>query len=120
MFWSEAAPSGLTPWQWYADYFKQHFRSAIDIGFEAGTLGSVATAAANLIYAYPSPQERSTWPNVDRLELQHLELDTSASAYLDVDMASALLLEHLDSTPERSATLIYCCPLPRARRYSMG
>lgn len=106
-FWSEADPSGLTPWQWYADYFKQRFKSAIDIGFKAGTLSSTAAAAATLVYLYPTHQARAEWANTDRLEMQLLELDLSASAYLDVDLASALLLEHLDSTPERSVTLIY-------------
>ncbi|MFJ1339809.1 hypothetical protein ACIKP7_16935 [Pseudomonas caricapapayae] len=121
-FWSDADPSGLTPWQWFANYFKQHFKSAIDIGFETGTLSSIATATASLIYAYPSPQERAPWSNVDKLELQHLELDTSASAYLDVDLASALLLDHLDSAPERCVTLVYTTSaqlLPIASRQAL-
>lgn len=106
-FWSEADRSGLTPWQWYADYFKQHFKSAIDIGFNAGTLSNTAAATATLVYLYPTHKERAAWPNAEKLEVQHLELDTSASAYLDVDLASALLLEHLDDVPGRSVTLIY-------------
>lgn len=106
-FWSEADRSGLTPWQWYADYFKQHFKAAIDIGFNAGTLSGTAAATATLIYFYPTNEERAAWPNAGKLELQHLALDTSASAYLDVDLASALLLEHLDSSSGRSVTLIY-------------
>ncbi|MDD2048269.1 dermonecrotic toxin domain-containing protein [Pseudomonas putida] len=106
-FWSEADPSGVTPWQWYADYLKQHFKSAIDSGFDAGTLNQTTAAMASLIYNYPTAQERTAWPNASNLDVLQLELDTSASAYLDVDLASALLLEHLDSTPQRSVTLIY-------------
>ncbi|PSS52729.1 DUF6543 domain-containing protein [Pseudomonas sp. BBP2017] len=106
-FWGEADRSGLTPWQWYTDYLRQNFKSAIDTGFDAGTLSQTAAAMARLIYSYPTPQERSAWPNASKLDLQQLELDTSASAYLDADLASALLLEHPDSSPQRSVTLIY-------------
>ena len=121
-FWSDADPSGLTPWQWYADYLKEHYKSAIDNGFEAGTLSQSAAAMARLIYSYPTTQARSAWPNASKLDLQQLELDTSASSYLDVDLASALLLEHLDSAPERSVTLIYTTSgqlLPIASRQTL-
>ncbi|MEG0858868.1 MAG: hypothetical protein RSD81_07935 [Pseudomonas sp.] len=121
-FWSEADRSGLTPWQWYTDYFKQRFKSAIDIGFNAGTLSNTAAATATLAYLYPTHQERAAWSNADKLEVQHLELDTSASAYLDVDLASALLLEHFDSAPGRTVTLIYTTStqlLPIASRQAL-
>ncbi len=106
-FWSEADRSGQTPWQWYADYLRQHFKSAIDSNFDAGTLSQSAAAMARLIYSYPAPLDRSARPNASKLDLLQLELDTSASAYLDIDLASALLLEHPDSAPEHSVTLIY-------------
>ncbi|RWU18158.1 hypothetical protein DM813_26215 [Pseudomonas alkylphenolica] len=106
-FWCETAPSGLTPWQWYADYLRQHFKTATDASYDTGTLSHAAAAMASLVYLYPTPQERAAWPNTGNLVVEHLELDTSTSAYLDVDLASALLLERRDTVTGLVNTLIY-------------
>ncbi|KJK05436.1 DUF6543 domain-containing protein [Pseudomonas tussilaginis] len=106
-FWSEADRSGQSPWQWYADYLKQQFKSAIDMGFDAGVLSQADAAAAHLVYTYPSLHDRNLWPNTGNLSVQHLMLDTSASAYLDRDLASALLIQRLDTSTSHNTTLVY-------------
>ncbi|MFQ6573010.1 hypothetical protein [Pseudomonas sp. UM16] len=121
-FWSSADRSGQSPWQWYASYLKQQFKSAIDAGFDAGVLSQADAAAAQLVYTYPTAHDRGLWPNANNLNVQHLILDTSVSAYLDLDLASALLLERVENSASHTITLVYSTTgelLPIASRQAL-
>lgn len=93
-FWCEHDSSGQTPWQWYANTLAQQFKQALDTSATAGTLDGKNAAAAQLVYSYPWQRQRDQWPNTAHLNVQCLQLDLSAGASLDVDVGSALRVEH--------------------------
>ncbi|MDF9619122.1 hypothetical protein P5705_15855 [Pseudomonas entomophila] len=106
-YWSLFDSSGETPWQWYANDLRQQLQTAIDAHQTAGSLPTFALATAKLVHDYPESAQRSKWPNANGLVVSGLRVDYANNSNLDVDLASAVLIEHADGEPGRDLTLLY-------------
>ncbi|MFB4393373.1 MULTISPECIES: hypothetical protein [unclassified Pseudomonas] len=102
-YWSSSDLSGQTPWQWYAQFLQRQFATALDIRSKdhgltplqmetAGHLRNSATAAP---------------PGTQMPSIALLSTDLSASANIDIDLASALLIERAAHSDGPSVTLLY-------------
>ncbi|MEJ5862685.1 hypothetical protein [Pseudomonas farsensis] len=106
-FWSEFDSSGQTPWQWYANFLRGLLNSCISKSGADASLPGVALAVAKLVHDYPSTQQRSQWPNAAGITVSHLSIDFSADGEMDIELASALLIELDEEVPARTATLVF-------------
>lgn len=106
-YWSLFDSSGETPWQWYSNDLRQQLQTAIDAHHAAGSLPTFALATAKLVHDYPGSAQRSQWPNANGLVVSGLRVDYANNSNLDVDLASAVLIEHTDGEPARDLTLLY-------------
>jgi len=107
-YWSRFDSSGETPWHWYAHYLREQLQATIDASGKDARLPHFALAAAKLVHDYPSAYQRRAWPNTaDHLDVTVLGVDFSLDGKLDVDLASALLIEHADGEPTRDLLLLY-------------
>ncbi|QXH34236.1 hypothetical protein [Pseudomonas muyukensis] len=106
-YWSLFDSSGETPWQWYANHLRAQLQNAIDTHHAAGSLPGLALATAKLLHAYPEAAQRNAWPNAKGLVVSGLRVDYANNSNLDVDLASAVLIEHADGEPARDLTLLY-------------
>lgn len=106
-YWHRFDDKGQTPWRWYADYLSKHMLEAIDNKAKTGEWPSFALAAARLVHTYPETATRSKWQNTQALNVAGLAADFSADGDLDIDLASTLLIEHVDTDPARNLTLLY-------------
>ncbi|MFT0869535.1 hypothetical protein [Pseudomonas sp. CAM1A] len=106
-YWCAFNSSGETPWQWYANDLRQQLRTAIEAHPTAASLPAVAMATARLVHDYPEAAQRSEWPNANGIVVSGLRVDYANNSNLDVDLASAVLIEHADGDPARDLTLLY-------------
>lgn len=106
-YWSSASSDGQSPWGWYAAYLRKQLQDAIDTHNRAGSLPHFALAAATLVHDHPEPSQRHSWSNTDGLAVSALTVDFAADGKLDVDLSSAVLIEHNDGDPARELTLLY-------------
>jgi|GEM_PF-1048805 len=106
-YWHRFDSSGQTPWRWYANYLGRQMQQAIDSKAKAGNWPSFALAMARLVHTYPAAASRSIWQNTRTLSVAGLAADFSADGDLDVDLASTILIEHVDADPARNLTLLY-------------
>lgn len=104
-FWCEFNASGETPWQWYANFL--HGQLDASIRAAASYLPNTALAAAKMVHSYPSAAERSAWPNTQGLSVARLSLDFSADGELDVELASALLIERSEGAGLPQVTVLF-------------
>ncbi|QXH49795.1 hypothetical protein KSS94_17830 [Pseudomonas fakonensis] len=105
-YWTRFDSSGQTPWGWYAGYLQQRLQQLIQHSHRESRLAAFALATANLVQGYPSPEQRKVW-HQGGLTVSHLSIDFSADDSLDVDLASAVLIEHKAPTAERNLALLY-------------
>lgn len=106
-YWSRAGSNGQTPWSWYAAYLRKQLQNTIDTHNQAGSLPHFALAAATLVHDRPQASQRNAFQNTDGLAVSALAVDFAADGKLDVDLSSAVLIEHNDRDPARQLTLLY-------------
>ncbi|CAG8870776.1 hypothetical protein PS627_04152 [Pseudomonas fluorescens] len=106
-YWGSADSSGQSPWHWYAQYLQDQLRTTIDKGIGEHSLNLDAAGLARLVQAYPRRDQHASWANSSTVSVHNVQLDLSASWQLDPNLASALLIERKESSPEHSATLLY-------------
>lgn len=106
-YWSRAGSDGQTPWGWYAAYLRKQLQDAIGTHDQAASLPHFALAAATLVHDHPVPSQRNAWSNTNGLAVSTLAVDFAADGKLDVDLSSAVLIEHNDRDPGRELTLLY-------------
>ncbi len=98
-YWSTFDSSGQTPWQWYARYLEQQLGHAIDSRKDDGRLTSSGIDLANQLRNVPGEAGQHNSSTIT-----HLQTDLSDNGKIDLDLGSALLLEHGGDTP---VTLLY-------------
>ncbi|WP_409261417.1 hypothetical protein [Pseudomonas putida] len=106
-YWDQPDESGQSPWNWYARYLRRVFGQSIDSHYQAASLPSLALGTARLLHDYPKAASRRAWSNTAMLAVSELSIDCSSDGKLDVDLASALLIERTDSQPAAAITLLY-------------
>ncbi|NIF18388.1 hypothetical protein [Pantoea sp. Cy-639] len=106
-YWRRFDQQGETPWRWYANYLHDQFQQAIASCAKDSSWPQFALTTARLVHAYPLAATRSHWQNTRGLTVTGLAANFSADGDLDVDLASAVLIEHRDLDPERNLTLLY-------------
>ena len=106
-FWSSAEPDGQSPWQWYAQYLQEQLQAAITHAIDRRALTQPEAALARLVQAYPWREQRARWSNSSTVRVHNLKVDLSASGQMDPNLASALLIEHSETAPDRSFVLLY-------------
>ena len=106
-YWSQPDDSGQSPWSWYARYLRRVLGQSIDSHYQAGSLPSLALGTARLLHDYPKADSRQAWSNTAMLAISELSIDCSSDDTLDVDLASALLIERRHSQPAPAITLLY-------------
>ncbi|WP_060512755.1 hypothetical protein [Pseudomonas sp. NBRC 111124] len=106
-YWSQPDSSGETPWQWYEHYLKNLLSTAIETHRSATSLAPLALATVRLVHDFPQASQRNAWANTRTLGVSELSVDYSADGKLDVDLASAILLERSDGPPPKGITLLY-------------
>ncbi|MDH0731914.1 hypothetical protein N5F23_16180 [Pseudomonas sichuanensis] len=98
-YWSTFDSNGQTPWQWYARYLEQQLGHAIDSRKDDGRLTSSEIDLANQLRNLPGEAGQHSSSTIT-----HLLTDLSDNGKIDLDLGSALLLEHGGDTP---VTLLY-------------
>ncbi|MCV9919180.1 hypothetical protein OIU19_10290 [Pseudomonas sp. BT-42-2] len=106
-YWSQFDRSGQTPWGWYANHLQEQLKLAIDSSQPDNAQSSFANSLARLVQRYPDPAQRNLRPNARNLSVSNLQLDFAKAGFIDVDMASAVLIEHPGQSPERNVHLLY-------------
>ncbi|QXI36840.1 DUF6543 domain-containing protein [Pseudomonas xantholysinigenes] len=106
-YWSLFDSAGQTPWQWFARYLRKQLQSAIEVHKKAASLSGYALATATLVQGYPAASQRRDWSNAQGLVVSNLQVDYASNSNLDVDLASAVLIEHADGDPARDLTLVF-------------
>ncbi|MGE7992718.1 hypothetical protein ACQKPE_17085 [Pseudomonas sp. NPDC089554] len=102
-YWTSFDASGQTPWQWYAEFLQKQFVSALDSRSQEHGLTPTQIEVANHLRENTGIAQ----PNAQQPSIALLSTDLSASANIDVDLGSALLIEQAAHDDAPAVTLLY-------------
>lgn len=106
-FWSQSDAHGETPWGWYAAYLQKLMKDAIVVGLNAGRLTPAQAAIASIVPAFPTPQQRSRFDNLQGLSVQQITVDLTSAQLIDADLSSALLVEDFPDPPKAQVAMLF-------------
>lgn len=102
-YWSSFDAHGQTPWQWYAEFLQKQFASALESRSKDHSLTPEQVDTANYLKDHAGAGQA----DVQQPSITLLSTDLSASANIDVDLGSALLIEGAAHDDASSITLLY-------------
>lgn len=106
-FWSQSDKRGETPWAWYAGYLRGLMKNAIEVDLIAGKLTPAQAAAAGVVPAFPTLQQRNRFANLDGFTVQQVTVDLTPAKVIDADLSSALLIEDFPDPPKARTVVLF-------------
>lgn len=106
-YWSRFDRNGQTPWGWYAQYLQEQFKLSVEEKLQDASLSPIAISIARELQQYPDLSQRQLRPEPNALKVSLLAVDFSPLGFIDVDLASAVLIENNPASPEQSVHLLF-------------
>lgn len=100
-YWCEGSPS---PWQWLSQHLQTQCTDAANLQFKAGTLDALESVTAKALALHPFASQRAAFANLAHVGVWLLNLDMTASQWLEPELASAVLIQR--PLPEQHRDLI--------------
>lgn len=106
-FWCEGRGTSPSPWQWLSDHLQAQCIDAAALQLKLGTLDNLESVTARVIALHPQASQRAAFANLAHVGVWLLNLDMTASQWLEPELASAVLIQRPLPEQQRDLLLVF-------------